>query len=395
MTVIVAKPEFDIRAELAGVRKQTGRFGESILRTETVADFLNVVGTSRNMIINGDMKIFQRDNAGLITTGSSANQIHVDRFGGQFHTANVFTVSRETDAPPGFSHSVKYVVTNAVTPNANHYFQVGQNIEGLNSIGLGWHGTNKKPLTISFWVKSNAPGRWALAIKSSTSTTGYLTTYDINASNVWEYKSVTIPPPNTGTWATDNTGNIRIQFDLGTSRSGDLYASSRNRWLSENIYADANTKKIHGVSGAFLQITGLQAEIGSAPTPFEYRNYTTELMMCQRYCERYQPAYATWHTGYGYNDAIYMQFPWKVEKRAGGGTTTFSGTGSSLLIAYGNSSSSGHIGSNFSGSATVATASTLGLSFYHSLSTSTYTPYGTAVLWSLATSAYIIQSIEL
>jgi hypothetical protein len=38
-----------------------------------------------------------------------------------------------------------------------------------------------------------------------------------------------------------------------------------------------------GTNGATWYVTGVQLEAGSSPTPFEYRQYGTELQLCQRY----------------------------------------------------------------------------------------------------------------
>jgi hypothetical protein len=41
-----------------------------------------------------------------------------------------------------------------------------------------------------------------------------------------------------------------------------------------------------GTSGATLYLAGVQLEAGTTASPFEYRQFTTELQLCQRYYER-------------------------------------------------------------------------------------------------------------
>jgi hypothetical protein len=253
------------------------------MRAETAQEARDFVSAGRkNLIINGAMNVFQRNNSGLVTTGSSSIQYQIDRFGGQFFLGNVFTVDRPSDAPSGFTYSLRYTTTNALTPDNSHYFHTGQNIEGFNFNQVGWTSTNKKPITLSFWVKSSVVGTWAVAFKSYSATYGYLTTYNINVANTWEYKTITVPPPSSSSWNTTDSTALRIQFDIGTSRS-DLYGSSRNVWLSENLYSDENTTKIHGISGATWQIAGVQLEVGKNATEFEHRSYGEELALCERY----------------------------------------------------------------------------------------------------------------
>ena len=42
-----------------------------------------------------------------------------------------------------------------------------------------------------------------------------------------------------------------------------------------------------GTNGATLYITGVQLEVGSTATSFDYRPYGTELALCQRYYYKY------------------------------------------------------------------------------------------------------------
>jgi len=287
MALRASKPSFNVREKLTELGRRFGLKGSQLAAAETAQEARDLVSAGRkNMIINGDMNIFQRNNGGLITTNYSLTKYQVDRFGGQIQSANVFTATRaDNDAPPGFRYSLKYTTTNAVTPNVNHYFWVGQRVEGYNFQQCGWNTSNPKHITVSFWVKSSVTGTWALAIKTGTSAgTAYLATYDIHTANTWEYKTITVPPPFTLTdLQYTSSSAIGFQFDIGTSRSGDLYASARNKWLNENLYSDAGCVKIHGIAGATWQLTGLQVEVGKNATDFEHRSYGEELALCQRY----------------------------------------------------------------------------------------------------------------
>ena len=319
MTVRVNKPAFNLREKLSELERPIGLKGSELMKSETVQEARDFVSAGRkNLIINGDMRVFQRNNGGIIASGTYLRQYAVDRFGGQFQAGNVFTAQRaDNDAPPGFRYSLKYTTTNAVTPNTNHYFWVGQAIEGYNFQQCGWNTSNPKYITLSFWVKSSVVGTWALAVRTGTSAnTAYLATYKINVANTWEYKTITVPPPFTLTdLQYTNSKALTIQFDLGTSRSGDLYASARNKWLNENLYSDANTVKIHGIAGATWQMTGFQLEVGKNATEFEHRSYGEELKLCERYYE-----YSSAGTGRFYtirNDGISRgTVTWRTVKRA-------------------------------------------------------------------------------
>ena len=93
-------------------------------------------------------------------------------------------MSQESDAPPGFSKSVKY--TSSATTAQYHIFQ--QNIEA-NNLGHINAGTNDAlPLTMSFWVKSNRPSTYNFEIINDAGSHHIVKQYTIKQSGVWEHK---------------------------------------------------------------------------------------------------------------------------------------------------------------------------------------------------------------
>jgi hypothetical protein len=74
---------------------------------------------------------------------------------------------------------------------------------------------------------------------------------------------------------------MHVSFGLG---AGSQYALSPNVWTTskEGYGVTGNTNLISTLNSS-LQITGLQVEKGSVATPFEHRQYGTELALCQRY----------------------------------------------------------------------------------------------------------------
>jgi len=63
-----------------------------------------------------------------------------------------------------------------------------------------------------------------------------------------------------------------------------------------------------GTSGATFYITGVQAEVGTAVTPFELRLFGTELQLCQRYLQKFNvfptSGFDSFSTYYGGSNAI-------------------------------------------------------------------------------------------
>jgi hypothetical protein len=249
-------------------------------------------GGMRNRIINGDMRIDQRNAGASVTLGGGTYT--VDRFIGYNNTDGVFTVQQVTDVPTasGFTKSLKFTVgTVDSSLSATQYAIIRQRVEGYNVADLGWGAAGAKSITLSFWAKSTVTGTFACAILNSAADRSFLSTYVINSANTWEYKTITIPGDTSGTWVIDNGIGIQVDWNLG---AGSTYSNATSgSWLT-GLYlglTGAASTTFVGNSGATFQITGVQLEKGSAATAFENRQYGQELALCQRYYEKsYEPA---------------------------------------------------------------------------------------------------------
>jgi hypothetical protein len=54
-------------------------------------------------------------------------------------------------------------------------------------------------------------------------------------------------------------------------------------WVAGNYISTTGATSVVGTNGATFYITGVQLEVGSSATGFEYVNYQTSLANCQRY----------------------------------------------------------------------------------------------------------------
>jgi hypothetical protein len=154
-------------------------------------------------------------------------------------------------------------------------------IEGFNTYDLDFGTANAKTITVSFWVRSSLTGNFGGSIANSGNTRAYPFTFTINAANTFEYKTVTIPGDTSGTWvgATNGLGlNLKISLGAGSTFSGTAGA-----WASADLTQPTGATSVVGTNGATFYITGVQLEVGSSATGFEYRQYTTELQLCYRY----------------------------------------------------------------------------------------------------------------
>ena len=238
----------------------------------------------RNRIINGDMRIDQR-NAGASVTPTTSNTYTLDRWTFYISAASKLSVQRNAGAvtpPAGFSNYLGVTSLSAYSVTASDYFLIVQNIEGLNTADFAWGTSSAQAVTLSFWVRSSLTGTFGGALKGASGTVySYPFTYTVNSANTWEQKTITIPGSTLGTWTSDNTTNIQVVLGLG---AGSTYSGTAGSWVSNNnAYTATGANSVVGTSGATFYITGVQLEAGSVASPFERRDYGRELMMCQRY----------------------------------------------------------------------------------------------------------------
>ena len=248
-------------------------FSDGSAQTSATRPFLN-------RLINGNFVIDQRNAGASVTPANLAYTL--DRWKAEISTASKFSVQQSSTAPAGFNNSLLITSSSAYTVGAADYFAMCQPIEGYNIADLGFGTANAKTVTISFWVRSSVTGTYSAVIVNQNDTRVYPFTYTINSANTFEYKTVTIPGDTTGTWLTTNGAGIRVNFYIGL---GTNFQGAVNAWNGGTIYGASGTTNLVSTNGATLYLTGVQLEVGSTATSFDYRPYGTELSLCQRYYE--------------------------------------------------------------------------------------------------------------
>jgi hypothetical protein len=233
----------------------------------------------RNRIINGDMRIDQR-NAGALIVGPT-NGYTLDRWYCREGGTGAIDAQQSTTAANGFTNSLVVTVTTTnPTPAATDRTIISQRIEGYNVADLNWGSANAKSITVSFYVRASVTGLFGGAALNSAADRSYVFNYTISAANTWEYKTVTIPGDTTGTWEKGNGIGVWLVFSCS---SGSTYTATPNSWGSGQFYAPTGQTNLMATNGATWYITGVQLEVGSVATPFERRPFGTELALCQRY----------------------------------------------------------------------------------------------------------------
>jgi len=234
----------------------------------------------RNRIINGDMRIDQR-NAGASITANNA-VFCTDRWKFQASQTAKGTLQQSTVAPTGFVNSLLFTSSSAYSITSTDFFVHTQNLEGLNISDLAWGTASASAVALSFWVRSSLTGTFGGVLQNNAQDYNYPFTFSISAANTWEQKTITIAGPTSGTWLSTNGRGINLLFGLGV---GATYSGTAGAWTTSNVFSATGATSVVGTSGATFYITGVQLEAGTVASPFERRDYGRELMMCQRYYE--------------------------------------------------------------------------------------------------------------
>jgi len=290
----------------------------------------NMMG--KNRIINGDMRIDQR-NAGAAVTATGL--FPVDRFPVTHSSDGAFSAQQDSSAPAGFNNSVKFTVTTAdASIGATQILLLRQFIEGNNIADLGWGTANAKTVTLSFWVRSSVTGTFGGSIGNNANDRYYSYSYSISSADTWEYKTVTIAGDTSGTWLTDTGIGIRVYFSL---TAGADRVQAAGSWQTTGGFIAGSTGQVQLLEtlNATWYITGVQLEVGSVATPFERRPFGAELALCQRYYYKSAVETGSKVLGIGFNDTTTLakaNVNFKVSMRAAPTSLETTGTAADYSI---------------------------------------------------------------
>jgi hypothetical protein len=252
----------------------------------------------KNRLINSAMVIDQR-NAGA-SVNPTDGQFTLDRWTIYRTQASKLTVQQNAGSvtpPTGFSKYLGITSSSAYSVVSSDYFLLAQPIEGFNTADLGWGTANAKTVTLSFQIYSSLTGTFGGSLQNNGATRSYPFTYTISSANTWTNISVTVAGDTSGTWvgATNGVG-MYVYFGLGV---GSTYSGTAGAWAGANYLSATGATSVVGTNGATFYITGVQLEVGSTATSFDYRPYTTELQLCQRYLPAFTPNGSTGIVGQG------------------------------------------------------------------------------------------------
>ena len=252
----------------------------SKIRNDSLAD--TAVHGRRNLVINGAMQVAQR--ATSVTAGGGGyNTVDRMRTSQQSGGFTAIDQSQSTDAPDGFSYSLKWVNSGSNSLAAGKSVYLEYAIEGQDIQHLQYGKSSAKKTTLSFWVKNSIAGTYGITLSRVDETRSNVKTYTVDTADTWEHKTVTFEGDTTTAVPSDNTRGLNIFFML---RGGSNLQTSSTGWQAGSNKTTSSQTDWPATDDAEFYVTGVQLEVGDTATPFEHRSYGEELALCHRYYEQ-------------------------------------------------------------------------------------------------------------
>ena len=250
-------------------------------QTKVAAPFVSNDANFRNKIVNGDLSVDQRN--GTATINGTSVTYNVDRFLGRgVASAGVFTLAQDTTSPDNFTSSIKATVTTADSSIATgSSYRLQTNIEGTNMADMNWGSSSARTAVLSFYVRSSVTGTFGLSVANGDFNRFRVFSYTIDSADTWERKIITIPGDTSGTWPTNNTMSVRLNWSLGIGTNVDGTVGSYGSSTAEGLQGQTN---LIATNNATFYLTGVQFEVDSGgATDFEHLPFDVQLRRCLRY----------------------------------------------------------------------------------------------------------------
>ena len=258
------------------------------------ADLANLIGNinaggggvNRNLLINGSMAVAQRG-----TSHTTATSYTLDRWNISETTDGAVTITQDSSVPTGsgLANSYKLDVTTADTSlsSAQRVFP-HQIIEAQNCQILQYGTSEAKPITLSFYVKSNVTGTYTVLFYNSDASKHQSATYTIDSANTWEQKKITIQGDTASGFNDDNGAGLEISWWLAAGSSYTSGTLGTGSWQSETAANKVSSSNVNIMSSTDNEwfLTGCQVEVGQNATTFEHEPFDTTLEKCFRYFQK-------------------------------------------------------------------------------------------------------------
>jgi hypothetical protein len=302
-----------------------------LVTTAWYASHQPVTKDNSNRIINGDMRIDQRNNG---ATGNATGAFVADRWIYAATQPGKGNWQRNTGPGPaaiGFPYCLSFFSSSAYTSLVTDTFYFSQGVEADMIADFMWGTPNAQPATLSFWVNvgGGLSGTFsgALCMGPAPPTRSY--PFSFFATSGWQKVVVPIAADTSGAWITSGNGaGVFLRFDLGC---GANYRSSAGAWQNGNIVGVNGALSVVAINGGVFQVTGVKLEVGGVATQFTRQSTAKSIEDCQRYYQTGQFFYNLSGQAAGANLTMSQSIP--VQTRAAPTMTTTNNSSSNFTLA--------------------------------------------------------------
>ena len=248
------------------------------------------IGTSKNIIVNGAMKVAQRG-----TSSTSQDYQTVDRFKSVqssidevANQSQVDVASGTTPYTLGFRKAYKFENGNQTSgAGAGDLIKMMHRVEAQDIANSGWdYLSSSSYITISFWVKSSVSQNFYIQLIAYDNAT-YNYTFETGSLSADTWTKVTHSIPGNSNIRFDNDNGLGLEINWiqfgGTDRTASDFALNTWAAYASSSQSPDMTSTWYTTNNATFELTGVQLEVGSVATDFEHRSFAQELQLCKRY----------------------------------------------------------------------------------------------------------------
>ncbi len=234
-----------------------------------------------NLIINGGLRIWQRDYSPNKTVSNSLAVFTADRFRSVMAASGAGVKYSYDNSGAENCRALYLECTTAKTSLATaDYWLWAYNVEGYD-----FNLIRGKTVTISFWIKASKTGTYCISfgVGDASVARSYVAEFAVSQANTWEKKTITIPITTEGSPSTTNGRGMSIRWCLA---AGSSFASTKDAWVSGNYLCSSSQANGLDAVGNKFWLSAIKLEVGSIATPFTMPPLAAELDACQRYFEK-------------------------------------------------------------------------------------------------------------
>lgn len=271
MTITITKPPINIREKLAELERPIGLNGAALMATSTPQEAFSLIGAGRkNLIINGDMQIWQRGTSFLNLPSQGATNYTADRWNATRYSSGDHDVTRQEVNYLGFQYALRSERSTGDSSGTGRY--INQPIE--SSISRTLAGKN---VVLSFYARRGAGAAY-------TTSEGHLKAYICyHTDNNWLDNGMFYQGFKNASTTLIQSSPLNLSTDFQKFElTGFIPSNVRQIGIAFGTPEGVGT----AIANDYFEITGVQLEEGKISTSFEFIPFQQDLALCQRYYEK-------------------------------------------------------------------------------------------------------------